>query len=186
MNQVQEQGPNEKVFKAVKVLLLIGALAIYSSSIGTRPNQSIRHQLICSRAWYYPFDRHTKPNQNEPSRSLRPGGTAVLQGFSGHLLQLETAPRAANAWFWLSLRQVKPVIEFSLAQIWIVNSGTLPFAGRKTPSVAAIVQPGNTGGFQKVFFGKEEIAIPTFGSTAEAVEAHPKADIFINFASYRR
>ena len=59
-------------------------------------------------------------------------------------------------------------------------------AGRKTPSVAAIVQPGaNSGGFQKLFFGREEVAIPQYGSTAEAVQAHPRSDIFINFASYR-
>jgi ATP citrate (pro-S)-lyase len=32
--------------------------------------------------------------------------------------------------------------------------------GRKTPSVAVIVQPGSGGGFQKLFFGQEEIAIP--------------------------
>ena len=32
-------------------------------------------------------------------------------------------------------------------------------AGRRTPSVACVVQPGSSG-FQKVFFGNEEIAIP--------------------------
>jgi hypothetical protein len=34
--------------------------------------------------------------------------------------------------------------------------------GRSTPSVACVVQPGSAG-FQKVFFGKEEIAIPVSG-----------------------
>jgi ATP citrate (pro-S)-lyase len=58
--------------------------------------------------------------------------------------------------------------------------------GRTTPSVAAIVTPGaHAGGFQKLFFGREEVAIPQYGSTAEAVQAHPRADIFINFSSYR-
>ena len=33
-------------------------------------------------------------------------------------------------------------------------------AGRPTPSIACVVQPGVSGGFQKVFFGREEIAIP--------------------------
>lgn len=56
--------------------------------------------------------------------------------------------------------------------------------GRSTPSVGCIVQPGSTG-FQKVFFGNEEIAIPVASSTVEAVKAHPKADVFINFASMR-
>lgn len=33
---------------------------------------------------------------------------------------------------------------------------------------------------------QEEIAIPQYGSIEEAVEAHPRADVFINFASFRR
>ena len=57
--------------------------------------------------------------------------------------------------------------------------------GRTTPSVACIVQPGSHGGFQKLFFGKEEIAIPVYGATAEAASKHPKADVFINYASFR-
>ena len=110
-------------------------------------------------------------------------------------------------------------------------------AGRPTPSVACVVQPGVSGGFQKVFFGREEIAIPLRSrsasqtcacvswrgypgsvvcsyyacqpgsrasehsttlvqspadgvcpvcSTPEAVAAYPRADVFINFASFRR
>lgn len=35
--------------------------------------------------------------------------------------------------------------------------------GRKTPSVACIVQPGSSG-FQKLFFGSEEIAIPVYAT----------------------
>ena len=85
--------------------------------------------------------------------------------------------------------------------------------------MACVVQPGSSG-FQKVFFGNEEIAIPVASRSAEvthyqdemhvycacsamcivqrqktcawgcsildAVKAHPKADVFINFASMRR
>lgn len=58
--------------------------------------------------------------------------------------------------------------------------------GRSKPSVAAIVSPGAApGGFQKVFFGKQEVAIPVYGSTEAAASAHPQTDVFINFASYR-
>lgn len=57
---------------------------------------------------------------------------------------------------------------------------------RPKPSVAAIVSPGSApGGFQKAFFGKQEVAIPVYGSTEAAANAHPKSDVFINFASYR-
>lgn len=58
--------------------------------------------------------------------------------------------------------------------------------GRDIPSVCAIVSQGAPpGGFQKAFFGKQEIAIPVYGSTTAAASAHPAADVFINFASYR-
>lgn len=57
---------------------------------------------------------------------------------------------------------------------------------REEPSIAAIVSPGAApGGFRKAFFGKAEVAIPVYGSTEEAASSHPRADVFINFASYR-
>ncbi|CAI0466974.1 unnamed protein product [Linum tenue] len=56
--------------------------------------------------------------------------------------------------------------------------------GRETPSVAGIINPGSEG-FQKLFFGQEEIAIPVHGSIEAACAAHPTADVFINFASFR-
>ena len=52
--------------------------------------------------------------------------------------------------------------------------------------MAAIVTPGaHAGSFQKLFFGKQEIAIPQFGCTADATAAYPRADVFINFSSFR-
>lgn len=47
-----------------------------------------------------------------------------------------------------------------------------PPAGRKTPSVACIVQPGSTG-FQKLFFGSEEIAIPVYPRCAAGAGRQP-------------
>eukprot|EP00270_Netrium_digitus_P002348 TRINITY_DN12682_c0_g1_i1.p1 TRINITY_DN12682_c0_g1~~TRINITY_DN12682_c0_g1_i1.p1 ORF type:complete len:609 (-),score=165.79 TRINITY_DN12682_c0_g1_i1:224-2050(-) len=55
---------------------------------------------------------------------------------------------------------------------------------RETPSVAGIITPGSEG-FQKLFFGQEEIAVPVHGSIPAACKAHPTADVFINFASFR-
>ncbi|KAK6122591.1 hypothetical protein DH2020_043674 [Rehmannia glutinosa] len=60
--------------------------------------------------------------------------------------------------------------------------------GRETPSVAGIINPGSEG-FQKLFFGQEEIAIPVHSAWVPFIEAactaHPTADVFINFASFR-
>jgi succinyl-CoA synthetase alpha subunit len=55
---------------------------------------------------------------------------------------------------------------------------------RKTPSVACIVNPGRAG-LHKAFFGKKEILIPMYKTTAEAVAHFPQADVLINFASFR-
>lgn len=57
--------------------------------------------------------------------------------------------------------------------------------GRKTPSVACVVTPGASGGFIKLFFGQHEVSIMIYGTIEEAARKHPKADVFINYASYR-
>ncbi|MFA7008683.1 MAG: citrate/2-methylcitrate synthase, partial [Elusimicrobiales bacterium] len=56
--------------------------------------------------------------------------------------------------------------------------------GRKTPSVAAIVDPGRDGE-HKAFFGKGEILLPMYTTLEAAAEEHPKADVVVNFASFR-
>ncbi|QCD77475.1 ATP citrate [Vigna unguiculata] len=55
---------------------------------------------------------------------------------------------------------------------------------RETPSVAGIINPGSEG-FQKTFFGQQEIVIPVHATIEAACAAHPTADVFINFASHR-
>ncbi|MDG6224819.1 MAG: citrate/2-methylcitrate synthase [Candidatus Thermoplasmatota archaeon] len=55
---------------------------------------------------------------------------------------------------------------------------------RETPSVAAVVNPGNTG-VHKVFWGTKEIMIPVYPGIKEAIDAHPDVDIMVNFASFR-
>jgi succinyl-CoA synthetase alpha subunit len=57
-------------------------------------------------------------------------------------------------------------------------------AGRKVPSVAAIVNPGSEG-VHKVFFGKGETLLPIYKNFETAAAKHPKADVVVNFASYR-
>ena len=56
--------------------------------------------------------------------------------------------------------------------------------GRKTPSVAGIVNPGSEG-VHKVFFGKGETLLPIYKDFGTAAARHPKADVVVNFASYR-
>jgi len=56
--------------------------------------------------------------------------------------------------------------------------------GRDTPSVAAIVNE-NKAGYQKVFWGKQEVLLPMYRTIKRACEHHPEADVMINFASFR-
>jgi ATP-citrate lyase alpha-subunit len=57
--------------------------------------------------------------------------------------------------------------------------------GREKPSVAAIVAPTGSTKFDKFFYGADEIMIPLYKNTAEAVAAQPQADVLLNFASFR-
>jgi succinyl-CoA synthetase alpha subunit len=50
--------------------------------------------------------------------------------------------------------------------------------------VAAIVNPGSEG-VHKVFFGKGETLLPIYKNFETAAARHPKADVVVNFASYR-
>jgi len=56
---------------------------------------------------------------------------------------------------------------------------------RAKPSVAAIVAPTSNNLFEKFFYGPDEIMVPLYRTTAEAAKAHPKADVLLNFASFR-
>jgi ATP-citrate lyase alpha-subunit len=56
---------------------------------------------------------------------------------------------------------------------------------REKPSIAAIVAPTSSAKFEKFFFGTEEVMIPIYRSTREAVKNHPNADVLLNFASFR-
>jgi ATP-citrate lyase alpha-subunit len=57
--------------------------------------------------------------------------------------------------------------------------------GRDKPSVAAIVAPTSNNKFEKFFYGPDEIMVPLYKSTADAVSAQPQADVLLNFASFR-
>src|SRR5512136_3419732 len=58
-------------------------------------------------------------------------------------------------------------------------------SGRKTPSVAAIINPTGSDGFQKFFFGPKEILVPVYKSMKNAMNRHKNVDVMINFASFR-
>ena len=46
--------------------------------------------------------------------------------------------------------------------------------GRKTPSVAAIINPTGEATFEKFLFGSADVLIPVYSTLSEAVERHGK------------
>ena len=57
--------------------------------------------------------------------------------------------------------------------------------GREKPSVAGIVAPTSSNKFEKFFYGPDEIMVPIYKNTADAVKEQPQADVLLNFASFR-
>mmetsp|Transcript_115199 Transcript_115199/g.372313 ORF Transcript_115199/g.372313 Transcript_115199/m.372313 type:complete len:1083 (-) Transcript_115199:242-3490(-) len=56
---------------------------------------------------------------------------------------------------------------------------------RKKPSVDAMIFPFSGNHYVKFYWGTEETLMPVYTTTKEALEKHPKASVFINFASFR-
>ncbi|MBN1390893.1 MAG: ATP citrate synthase [Candidatus Thermoplasmatota archaeon] len=57
-------------------------------------------------------------------------------------------------------------------------------SGREKPSVAAIVNPGNSG-THKAHWGKGEVLIPIYPTIQTATDANGDIDVMVNFASFR-
>ncbi|CAJ1374864.1 unnamed protein product [Effrenium voratum] len=56
---------------------------------------------------------------------------------------------------------------------------------RKQPSVEAMIFPFSGNHYVKFYWGTEEILMPVYTTTKEAVQKHPKTSVFVNFASFR-
>ena len=56
---------------------------------------------------------------------------------------------------------------------------------REKPSVAAMVFPFSSNHYTKFYWGTEEILLPVYQNTTEALEKHPEVSVLVNFASFR-
>jgi len=56
---------------------------------------------------------------------------------------------------------------------------------RAKPSVEAMIFPFSGNHYVKFYWGMEEILMPVYTATSEAVAKHPNVSVFINFASFR-
>ncbi|UCC18481.1 MAG: ATP citrate synthase [Promethearchaeota archaeon] len=58
---------------------------------------------------------------------------------------------------------------------------------RETPSIAGVIRPtqGAAISYHKTFWGSKEVVIPVYKTLQMAIKNHPKADVMINFSSFR-
>eukprot|EP00931_Biecheleriopsis_adriatica_P071923 TRINITY_DN458_c0_g1_i10.p1 TRINITY_DN458_c0_g1~~TRINITY_DN458_c0_g1_i10.p1 ORF type:complete len:1110 (+),score=297.79 TRINITY_DN458_c0_g1_i10:64-3330(+) len=56
---------------------------------------------------------------------------------------------------------------------------------RKKPSVEAMIFPFSGNHYVKFYWGTEEMLMPVYTTTREAVQKHPTTSVFVNFASFR-
>ena len=58
---------------------------------------------------------------------------------------------------------------------------------RETTSVAAVIRPtqGAAVSYHKAFWGSKEVVVPVYKTLQMAIKKHPKADVLINFSSFR-
>ena len=56
---------------------------------------------------------------------------------------------------------------------------------REQPSVAAMIFPFSSNHYTKFYWGTEEILLPVYQHTEEALKKHPEVSVLVNFASFR-
>jgi len=91
---------------------------------------------------------------------------------STHTIVTATAETRAIV-YGMQMRAVQGMLDFDF------------MCKRKNPSVQAMVFPFSGNHYVKFYWGTEEILMPVYTATKQAVEKSPGASVFINFASFR-
>ena len=110
------------------------------------------------------------------------GGSAMkrVQSFHGQIADHEADHKVEN--FTAMTRCIVYNLQPKAVQ------GMLDFdfmCKREKPSVAAMVYPFTANHFSKFYWGTEEILLPVYQKTAEALAKHPEVSVVVNFASFR-
>jgi len=83
------------------------------------------------------------------------------------------SPETTSIVFGLQNRAVQGMLDFDF------------MCKRAKPSVEAMIFPFSGNHYVKFYWGMEEILMPVYTATSEAVAKHPNVSVFINFASFR-
>ncbi|CAK9090544.1 unnamed protein product, partial [Durusdinium trenchii] len=111
------------------------------------------------------------PAMPEPVVKI-PAGGATKPAACQHLMEFSAETQAFV--YGMQVKAVQRMLDFDT------------LCGRKTPSVAAMINPTGEATFEKFLFGSADVLIPVYTSLAEAVERHGKAPkMLVSFASFR-
>lgn len=102
----------------------------------------------------------------------RPAASKPKPAPSKHTIVTAT-PETTSIVYGLQNRAVQGMLDFDF------------MCKRKRPSVEAMVFPFSGNHYVKFYWGTEEVLMPVYTTTKEAVEKHTSASVFINFASFR-
>lgn len=105
-------------------------------------------------------------------KTVKPVSTAPPAELSKHTIGC-ASPSTTCIVYGLQSRAVQGMLDFDY------------MCKRKTPSVSAIIYPFSGNHFVKFYWGTEEVLMPVYTTTKEAVEKHKDATFFISFASFR-
>lgn len=111
-------------------------------------------------------------NMIDASRITKKQTAASSPAVGAHTLAA-TTPDTTSVVYGLQSRAVQGMLDFDY------------MCKRKKPSVAAMIYPFNGNHFVKFYWGTNEVLMPVYTTTKEALEKHPDVIIFINFSSFR-
>ena len=134
-----------------------------------------------------PAKKKRKPSTSEPMVSGANGTNGKessqmkrIQSFHGQIADHEADHKVENFTaktrcivYGLMPKAVQGMLDFDF------------MCKREKPSVSAMIFPFSSNHYTKFYWGTEEILLPVYQNTAEALTKHPEASVVVNFASFR-
>jgi len=128
----------------------------------------VRDALVSSPGMAAPLPELPAPEVKMPKA---PSGPPAASGSAG-IMEFKNDTQAIV--YGMQTKAVQRMLDFDT------------LCGRKTPSVAAIINPTGEASFEKFMFGSADVLIPIYNKLGDAVERHGKvANFLVSFASFR-
>lgn len=169
-------GPETHVTAIVPLALGLAKLEDYAefdnvaSSSASGPAVAASSQPDAKRPRMNEDVTHDENNDSKPAASFVPAKEADHE--ADHHVENFTAMTRCVV-YGLQLQAVQGMLDFD------------HMCRRSRPSVAAMIFPYSSNHLVKLYWGTDEILLPVYQSTSEALTKHPEVTVVVNFASFR-